>query len=148
LIAHSLTNIAGNIDGVLRKHGVISARRDDPQTPNGSCHSWDLKTGAGVEVRLQLFDDSFHMFANACEVRIDRTEDAQPWEKVCLAATAALVAYPLRLRTRRTLFGGRTGAIFLDGPDRGWSGELLAVLGVGREETFTEWLSRAESPRL
>jgi len=146
LTTHALVAIADNFDGALREHGVMFERRDDPQVPNGPCHFWDLKTSTGIQLRLRLYDDSFHMFANACEVRIVRTGDPQPWATGCLAAITALVAHPLRLRTRRTLFGRRTGAIFLDAPGGGWSGELLAVLGLGREETFTDWLSRAEPP--
>jgi hypothetical protein len=124
LTTHALVAIADNIDGALREHGVMFERRDDPR----------------------LYGDSFHMFANACEVRIVRTGDPQPWATGCLAAITALVSHPLRLRTRRTLFGRRTGAIFLDAPGGGWSGELLAVLGLGREETFTDWLRGAEPP--
>jgi len=103
--------------------------------PNGPCPFWISRQALVSSLRLRLYDDSFHMFANACEAcEMCRTRRSAAVGNGLLAAITALVAHPLRLRTRRTLFGSAaTGAIFLDAPGGGGRVSCSPFLGLGRK---------------
>jgi hypothetical protein len=100
-----------------------------------------------LSIEFFIAPDSFQVDANGADLRygvMDAGDDAVRWLKESQEIVRALLHNELRIRLRRTLFGGRTGAIWVPADAGGrWNGDLLAVLGVGREYRYTEWWRHA-----
>lgn len=92
-----------------------------------------------LEASFHVGGDNFVMIANGVDLRLavqDARLDEKAWARMCIDTVEALLAHDLRIRVRRTLFGGRTGAVWVPLNGGGWNGELLAYLGLAREEVF------------
>ena len=92
-----------------------------------------------LEVSFHVGIDNFAVIANHADLRLavqDAQLDEKKWVRLCIQTIEALLAHDLRIRVRRTLFGGRTGAVWVPLNGGAWNGDLLAYLGRGREQTF------------
>ncbi len=94
-------------------------------------------------VELYVAIDSFQFNANGADLRyqlLDAGDDGDRWVSESLQILEALLGQELRIRVHRKLTGGHTGAVWVPSRSGGhWNGELLAVLGLGRERRYPEW---------
>jgi hypothetical protein len=98
-----------------------------------------LPASLRLQVSINVSPDMFQLIANDADLRLevqDASGDEAKWVRLCVDTFETLLANDLRIRRRRKLFGGATGAIWVPVGTGGWKGELLAYLGVGREHTF------------
>ena len=129
---------AGRIEQLIRTKAKYD-RSVHASEGNGPCVEFLIATKeTGLDVRLVLYQDSFHILANAAEVRIELDPDQyEAWIASSVQATSLLFEAPLCIRTRRTIVRRHTvGAIRIGST---WSGELLAARGYGAVHTFEDW---------
>ena len=127
---------------------VRFARTVEPDGGNGPSILFSLHTrSAELSVRLELYQDSYHIYANEAEVRIllPHAEALDEWEEAIVDATRRLLAQPLRIRVNRPAvlkWLPTEGAIyFSDGATGHWAGNLGA--GRGHEQVFDRWYEPA-----
>ena len=98
-----------------------------------------LLASLGLDVSVHICADLFQLIANGADLRLE-VQDARgnvaQWVRLCVDTFEALLRQDLRIRRRRKVFGGATGAIWVPIGTGGWNGELLSYLGVGQEQTF------------
>jgi hypothetical protein len=70
----------------------------------------------------------------------DAGNDADAWVELCDRTIHAILTHDLRIRIRRTLLGGRAGAIWVPVDTGAWNGEYFAWRGWGREQRFDNWI--------
>jgi hypothetical protein len=106
-----------------------------------------------LEVSVDIVDDQFTFGANGAHLIIARTAwdpgDVDEWIAESIECLRALLQNELRLRVRRTLLGGTTGAVWITrdgGKSGGWNGDLAAVRGKGEEKRFAwPWYQVSEA---
>ncbi|MCZ6708169.1 MAG: hypothetical protein O7A71_09525 [Chloroflexi bacterium] len=91
---------------------------------------------------IEIGIDSFHFTANGAHLWLEAAHfvsDEQDWTPAILEVLDALLSHDLRIRLRRTLFGGRAGAVWIPGSPGAWNGDLWACRGRGEEVVFPNW---------
>jgi hypothetical protein len=101
-----------------------------------------------LDVELRVGSDAFELIANGARFRLsclDFDDDGHAWVRGCLDALERLLDEDLMIRTHRSLFGRRVGAVHMPDPaGKGWwNGDLVSYLGWGRTRTFARWWSPA-----
>jgi hypothetical protein len=140
---------ARRIEEVLQAAEVLYERSDMERNSEEPYVRFEVRTSAELELRVELIvhGDVFVIRANGAEVRIESTAYGdggdEEWLRDSIAMLTYLITHDLRLKTRRGLLGGRTGAIYFGSAKAqgGWSGELLAVWW-GKEREYHNWLER------
>lgn len=148
LSAHEL-RFAGRIEGVLQAANVVYERLNVEVPPLEPHVKFELRTAANLELRvtLTMHGDLFVISVNEADVRIESTSYPSGMEEAWLEDSAVmleyLVTHDLRMKTRRGLLGGRTGAMYLGSAsgEGGWSGEIFAIWW-GKEQKYSNWLKR------
>lgn len=144
---------ADGVRTLLKRLRVVHAERIE--TTNAEAwYCFEIKTSpeSGLRVTIAVVGDVFVFQANGAELRRDLESwwsDPSGWVAECLRVLQELLQTDLRIRLRRTLFGSTTGAVWVsnrDG-DGGWSGDLVACRGRGREYSYpaTWYLEEASS---
>ena len=129
------------------KQRVRYERTEEPDSGNGPSILFKLATRHdGLTVSMELYQDSFHIYANEAEVRIGLSAETafDEWKEATLGATTGLFGGPLRIRVRRPSLMKwlpSEGSIYLsDGSTGVWSGDLgVSGAGVGDEAVFEDW---------
>ena len=85
--------------------------------------------------------DRFGLLANGAGLYRDRDgdwlDDPGGWLMESMGVMERILSHDLRIRVRKTWFGGRTGAIWISaGTSSAWSGDSAACQGEGVEYTF------------
>jgi len=122
-----------------RAHAIYSETVDDTRAE--SWVSFHLVTSPSSHARVEIVvvDDRFGFIANDASLYLDRIawgDDAVAWIRTCVEVLDALLASDLRIRVRKTLFGRRTGAVWIPARNGGWNGDLVACRGRGEEKVF------------
>ncbi len=115
---------------------------DEHVESNGS-ESWyrmDLRVASPLSAGVFIAVDVFQLIVNAADLRLG-SQDSDDWVGECLRVFESLLEADLRLRIRRKLLGGTTGAIWIPLGEGYWNGDFLAYLGMGREHCFKNWHS-------
>jgi hypothetical protein len=149
LMDHEL-RFARRIEDVLQAANVIYERLDVEGSPPLEPHvQFELATSADLNLRVTLtvHGDLFAISANEADVRIESSAYASRMEEAWLEDSSDmleyLVTHDLRIRTRRGLLGGCTGAIYFESMSGkgAWAGELFAIWW-GKEREYSDWLQK------
>lgn len=95
--------------------------------------------GSDLRVDIAIVSDVVVLTANGVQLRWDLNAwtDVSAWIAASLDGLAVVFRNELRLRLRRTVFGGTAGAICFPGATQGtWNGDGRAARGEGREYMF------------
>jgi hypothetical protein len=141
---------ARRIEEVLQAENVLYERSDVERPPPIEPYvQFELPTSPDLDLRVTLIvhGDVFVINVNETNVRIE--SDSYPpgmeeaWLDDSVAMLDYLITHDLRMKTRRGLLGGRTGAIYFESinGERGWSGEIFAIW-CGKKQEYSNWLKR------
>ena len=88
-----------------------------------------------LHVDVVIVDDRFGILANGAALYRDRSpwaDDTDGWVTTSIEVLESLLQSDLRIRVRRTMFGGSAGAIWVE-REAAWNGDLIACRGMGTE---------------
>lgn len=95
-----------------------------------------------LEVRVSVLGDQLNISANGAEffsplgAFLNEADAVARWSDHCVDILDRLLNNDLRISSRRTVLGGLVGAIWIPGPDGGWSGDVRSFGRKGQEQIF------------
>ena len=141
MVSNRLKTVAEAMGVCLVNAGVLFHRHD--QTSGAEAwHTFHIDTPPQtlLDVRVTVLDDSMEVSANGAAFYVDLAPwegNVAGWVSECVSTVESLLRHPLRIRVRRTVFGGARGAIWVVVDSNGaWSGDLTACRGKGSEHTY------------
>jgi hypothetical protein len=138
--------LARRIEEVVARNAEYE-RRELPSRGNGPEIEFAIRTTfQDLTVRIVVYQDGVHLMANGAWTSLEMVDPRhhERWAEAAVSGVTGLLDGPLRFRVRHTLVRSRPeGAIYLRYGNRsGWTGDLLASLGIGREYSFDDWYRR------